>query len=122
MLETLILSDNRIEKKDGLLELEPCGRLTCLGLAGNPILKVEGVELEEVWRVLGLGLLITEETAVTLVVFDIRKDCTVMDYRNTKSLDMAKDLIWEVFDIDNRKFIDLRKYLRELKSQTKSLP
>jgi hypothetical protein len=53
-------------------------------------------------------------------VFDIRKDCAVIEYRNTKSIELAKDLIWQVFDMDNRQFIDLRKYLRDLKSQTKS--
>lgn len=93
MLETLILTGNKIEKGQGLLTLESCPSLSCLGLANNPII-TDSATLAQLWTVLGLKLLLTEETPTTLVVFDIRKDCTVMDYRNTKSMDLIKDLIW----------------------------
>lgn len=60
-LETLVLTGNRVAKRDGVLELGVCARLGCLGLADNPI--VADLEaMKEIRAGLDLKLLMAEQT------------------------------------------------------------
>lgn len=58
----------------------------------------------------------SEPSPTYIVALEIKRECCLAEYENIRQTELASSLIRDVFELDNRAYVDLKKYLKQLKS------